>query len=96
MSEYTPVYTKPYPDGWVNLPEKKTPVTAEVMSAYDDAIETIEEYLQANPIEQAEAADIDLTNLVVQNSISLRRNPDTPIGQGSTAVGAGTDRKSVV
>ena len=35
MSEYTPVYTKPYPDGWVNLPEKKTPVTAEVMSAYD-------------------------------------------------------------
>ncbi len=87
MSQYTPMYTKPYPDGWKNKPDETTPVTAEIMDAYDNAIETIEEYLRVNPIEQAEAADVDLNNLVVGNSISLGRKADTTTGPFSFAAG---------
>lgn len=85
MSEYTPTYIKPYENGWVNAPPEETPVTAEIMDAYDDAIESIENYLAENSIESG--GDGDLTNLVVGNSISLGRKVDTAIGQGSVAVG---------
>lgn len=87
MAEYTPTYTKPYPDGWKDLPTKETPVTAEIMDAYDGAIENIENYLAENPIESGGGGDVDLTDLVVGNSISLGRKADTAIGQGSVAVG---------
>lgn len=87
MAEYTPIYAKPYPDGWKNKPDKTTPVTAEIMDAYDDAIENIETYLSENPIESGGGGNVDLTDLVVGNSISLGRKVDTAIGQGSVAVG---------
>lgn len=44
---YTPTYTRPYPDGWQNLPEETTPITAEVLDGIDNAIEAIESQLQA-------------------------------------------------
>lgn len=43
---YTPTYTKPYPDGWQNLPEETTPITAEALNEIDGAIEAIESQLQ--------------------------------------------------
>lgn len=86
MSEYAPTYTKPYPDGWKDLPTKETPVTAEIMDAYDAAIKNIEDYLSENPISGG-GGDVDLTNLVVGNSISLGRKADTTIGEGSVATG---------
>lgn len=43
---YTPTYTKPYPDGWKNLPEETTPITAEVLDAIDSAIAAIEAQLK--------------------------------------------------
>ncbi len=39
---YTPIFTKPYPDGYKNLPEEITPITAEVLNNYDNAIVHIE------------------------------------------------------
>lgn len=43
---YTPTYTKPYPDGWQNLPEETTPITAEVLDKIDEAIAAIEKTAQ--------------------------------------------------
>lgn len=43
---YTPTYTKPYPDGWQNLPEETTPITAEVLDKIDEAIAAIEKQLK--------------------------------------------------
>lgn len=54
MSEYTPTFTKPYSDGWKNKPDETTPVTAEIMDAYDSAIESIESYLSENPIGESQ------------------------------------------
>ena len=42
---YEPKYTKPYTDGWKNLPEETTPVTAESLNAMDTAFEAVEEQL---------------------------------------------------
>lgn len=42
---YTPIYEKPYPEGYKDKPIETTPVTATIMNAYDDAIEHIENYL---------------------------------------------------
>ncbi len=39
---YTKVFTKPYEDGWKNLPERVTGITAEVLDNYDNAIVHIE------------------------------------------------------
>lgn len=53
MAEYTPTFVKPYPDGWKDKPDETTPVTAEIMDAYDEAIENIETYLSENPINES-------------------------------------------
>lgn len=42
---YTPTYTKPYTNGWKNLPEETTPITAEALNAIDNTLETVEEQL---------------------------------------------------
>ena len=59
MSSYTPIYTKPYSEGFVNAPPYETPITAEVMDAYDSALENIESYLAENPIGSGDAAMVD-------------------------------------
>lgn len=164
MAEYTPSYTKPYTEGFVNAPPYDTPITAEVLNAIDNAISAIEKYLSGNPIEkgtdgvrgsrwnigtaitgtsttatvfnetgitdalvndiylnisegniyrcttsgdantaewvyegniketseetgESGGSSIDLTNLVVTNSISLGRKTNTTIGAGSIAEG---------
>lgn len=52
---YTPIFQKPYPDGWENLPSEDTPITAEALDGYDEAIESIEDYLRDNDIVSVEA-----------------------------------------
>lgn len=88
MSQYTPIYEKPYPNGWKDLPTKETPVMAENLDAYDSAIENIENYLSENSIESGGGSNVDLTNLVVGNSISIGRKGNTSIGTYSSATGA--------
>jgi hypothetical protein len=53
---YTPSFTPQYENGWEDLPIEETPITAEALNAYDDAIENIEEYL-ASDESQANLAD---------------------------------------
>ena len=42
---YTPIYEKPYDNGWEDLPSEVTPITAEILDQYDDTFEHIEDYL---------------------------------------------------
>ena len=51
MANYTPTFTKPYPNGWVDKPSKTTPVTAAIMDSYDAAIAALEAYLRDNAID---------------------------------------------
>lgn len=52
---YTPSFTPQYADGWEDLPLETTPITAEALNKYDDAIENIETYLSENDIVDANA-----------------------------------------
>lgn len=62
---YTPTYTKPYPDGWKNLPEETTPITAEVLNNYDGALESIMEQLKKTTEAFDEDGEINLPNFSV-------------------------------
>ncbi len=59
MSSYTPVYSRPYENGFVDAPPYETPITAEVLNSYDRAIESIEDYLKENPIGGGDVANVD-------------------------------------
>lgn len=43
---YTPNFTPTYENGWEDLPSENTPITAEALNNYDEAIEHIEDYLE--------------------------------------------------
>lgn len=58
---YTPIFQKPYPDGWENLPSEDTPITAEALDGYDEAIESIEDYLQNNDIVEVEGNPVEVS-----------------------------------
>ena len=60
MANYTKVFTKPYADGYEDLPSQNTPITAETLNDKDDTLEHIEDYLYDNPI--AEVVDNLTTN----------------------------------
>ncbi|MCM1090541.1 MAG: hypothetical protein NC092_00920 [Butyrivibrio sp.] len=64
MEAYKRTYTKPYPDGWRERPDKTTPATAQIMDNYDTAIEAIEEELVRHYsiflLAESEAVTIDL------------------------------------
>ena len=55
MANYTPTFTKPYPNGWVDKPSKTTPATAAIMNSYDTAIAALESYLRDNAIKNVSA-----------------------------------------
>lgn len=52
MATYTKVYNNPYPDGWKDGKDGKTPVTADILNNQTETLESIEQYLADNPIEQ--------------------------------------------
>lgn len=65
---YTPEFTPKYEDGWENLPIETTPIVAQALNDYDDALEHIENYL-ANSQSIRDIKDIDLTGLANGNTI---------------------------
>ena len=61
MAQYEKVFTKPYEDGYVDLPNQTTPITAETLNDKDTAIEHIENYLHDNDANGNLADDYDST-----------------------------------
>lgn len=47
---YTKAFTPQYEDGWQDRPDTSTPVIADALNGYDEALEHIEDYLYSNPI----------------------------------------------
>ena len=47
---YTKTFTPQYEDGWQDRPDTSTPVIADALNGYDEALEHIEDYLYNNPI----------------------------------------------
>ena len=63
MAQYTPIFEKPYENGYENLPSQNTPITAETLNDKDDAIVNIESYLSENDIpSDAEGLSYDNTD----------------------------------
>lgn len=43
MKYWTKVFSKPYPDGWKDKPNKTTPIRGKVMDAYDSAMDEVDD-----------------------------------------------------
>ena len=77
---YTKVFTKPYAE-WHDLPTKNTPVTAEVMEEYDEAIQSIENHLDGSTAIKPVSKTSAMTQQVgVDNAGALFTEPYTPSG----------------
>lgn len=52
---YTKVFERPYSGGWVDYPSETTQITAAALNEYDTTFQHIEDYLEDNPIADANA-----------------------------------------
>lgn len=75
MAEYTKQFVNPYPDGWKDLPDDSTPITAAALQQHTNAIESVEQYLEDNPIGSG-SAQIDYGT----NDEFEQKKDDLPIG----------------
>ena len=50
MAQYEKIFTKPYEDGYENLPSQNTPITAQTLNDKDTAIEHIENFLDGKEV----------------------------------------------
>ena len=62
MAQYEKVFTKPYEDGYEDLPSQNTPITASTLNDKDAAIEHIENFLDGKEV--VAPTDISLWNNV--------------------------------
>lgn len=76
MAQYEKVFTKPYEDGYVDLPNQTTPITAETLNDKDAAIEHIENFLdgQEFPTELADLSDDETHRLVTDTEKTTWNN----------------------
>ena len=49
-TEYTKIFSNPYPNGWENLPSLRTPIVAQALQQHTNTIINIENYLAVNDI----------------------------------------------
>lgn len=73
MAQYEKVFTKPYEDGYENLPSQNTPITASTLNDKDTAIEHIEDFLDGQEFPTAEEkaawnAKADITSIGIDES----------------------------
>lgn len=94
MANYTPIFEKPYPNGYEDLPSETTPVTAETLNDKDDAIVNIESYLEENPIGEGGASALsDLTDVdvsTVDDGQILKYNAETEKWENADGGGGGS------
>lgn len=50
MPLYTKQFTKPYPGGYVDKPQKTTPVTADILNMQDDTLAAVEDFLTSDDV----------------------------------------------
>ena len=91
MAQYEKVFTKPYEDGYVDLPNQTTPITAETLNDKDTAIEHIEDFLngQEFPTALADLTDDETHRLVTDTEIAEWNNKidSTAVQEQTTTTG---------
>ena len=70
---YTPIFTKPYADGYKNRPDKSTPVTAEIKNKETETLLTIEAYLEALQIPE-KLSELTNDEGFIKNTVSNLAN----------------------
>lgn len=70
---YTPIFTKPYPDGYKNRPNKTTPVTAEIKNKETETLLAIEAYLAALQIPE-KLSELTNDEGFIKNTVSNLAN----------------------
>ena len=83
MALYQKQFAKPYPDGYVDKPQKTTPVTAEILNMQDNIFSALEEFLTAN--------DVGFKNVTIgYRSINSQESTHTlSVGNGNEASAMG-------
>lgn len=89
MANYTPIFEKPYPNGYEDLPLETTPVTAQTLNDKDDAIVNIETYLEENPIGGSLATLSDVDVSTVEDGQIIRYNAETEMWENADGGGGG-------
>ena len=70
---YTPIFTKPYADGYKNRPDKSTPVTAEIKNKETETLLAIEAYLGALQIPE-KLSELTNDEGFIKNTVSNLAN----------------------
>lgn len=96
MAQYEKVFTKPYEDGYVDLPNQTTPITAETLNDKDAAIEHIENFLDGHefPTALADLSDDETHRLVTDTEIAEWNNKidSTAVEEQTTTTGQFTTK----
>ena len=70
---YTPIFTKPYADGYKNKPNRTTPVTAEIKNKETETLLAIEAYLEALQIPE-KLSELTNDEGFIKNTVSNLAN----------------------
>ena len=96
MAQYEKVFTKPYEDGYEDLPSQNTPITAQTLNDKDTAIEHIENFLDGQEFltALADLTDDETHRLVTDTEIAEWNNKidSTAVEEQTTTTGQFTTK----
>lgn len=90
MPLYTKQFTKPYPNGYVDKPQKTTPVTADILNMQDNTLAAVEDFLTSDDAgfkSKLTIGNRSSGNTEGNNTVSVGSR-NSVIGDNSAAIGA--------
>lgn len=90
MALYTKQFTKPYPGGYVDKPQKTTPVTADILNMQDNTLESLESFLLSSEVAFKDKIAVGTNNNVSGTNAAAFGVHCTASGNWSHAEGGGT------
>lgn len=89
MPLYEKQFTKPYPDGYVDKPQKTTPVTAGILNMQDNTLLSIENFLASDEVNFKNQMTVGTRNQnIIQGNYTLTAGTyNVATGEGATALG---------
>lgn len=92
MALYTKQFTKPYPNGYVDKPQKTTPVTADILNMQDDTLSAVEDFLTSEDVGFKDKLTVGTRNIYASQqgprSLSVGEN-NSAQGKNTIAIGTG-------
>lgn len=95
MAQYTKQFVKPYPGGYVDKPQKTTPVTAAILNVHDRTFEALENFLTSSEVgfkaltlgARSSAKPVGIYSLFLGGNGTASGNGSVGIGDGVSAEG---------